>query len=250
MPAIEDAMARRVLDSQTGTYSYPWTQNLPDDYLSKIATIHNNNDMIINTEVQNVFAGMVQPAVDVTLETLKSALDFRSMKEGSPYVERPKKLVEKPEPDVPVLWDKLNDDSALQTRDISNDYVIPKLSPYEDASALESTLSNRVNARLQGVPQFGYPIGPDYLSAVAAHNSMMANLELMRMNKEIVDTSIQGAAGEILGFAKDAQATSELRKSQPDVVDEYTASVKTNVVPQSPPDEATVLFVNGEPRYF
>ena len=84
-PAVEDALAQRVFDSQTGIYSYPWTQNLDNDYLSNIAAIHNNNDLIINHEVQNVFAGLVQPAVDVSLETLKSALDYTTMKDGSPY---------------------------------------------------------------------------------------------------------------------------------------------------------------------
>lgn len=60
-------------------------QNLDNDYLTNVAPIHNNNDMIINHELQNVYAGFAQPAVDVSLETLKSALDFRSMKDGSPY---------------------------------------------------------------------------------------------------------------------------------------------------------------------
>ena len=90
------------------------------------------------------------------------------------------------------------------------------------------------------------------------------------MNKEIMDTSITGATGDILDFQKDARATRELR---PDIVDDYTKSVKTNYpggpsalgqkppldeyqfsinmdVPRNRPADSTVLFVNGEPRYF
>ena len=50
-PAVEDAMARRVLDSYTGVYNYPWIQNADNDFLSKVASIHNNNDLIVNQEL-------------------------------------------------------------------------------------------------------------------------------------------------------------------------------------------------------
>lgn len=103
-PEVEEAMAKRVFDSQTGSYSYPWMQNLDNGYLSNVAAIHGNNDLIINHELQNVFAGYVQPAVDVSLETLKSALDFRSMKDGSPYAGPVDSLPQQiSEPDVPIL---------------------------------------------------------------------------------------------------------------------------------------------------
>ena len=78
--------------------------------------------------------------------------------------------------------------------------MIPKLTAYEQPEAIESTLSGRVAARLAGIPQFGYPMGPEFLHRQAMENAYRHNLEIMKMNKEIMDTSIAGATNEILDF--------------------------------------------------